>query len=111
MAVLFIKILFCIMGFCEIVVISSFCRERWNRFEMCPTILDEVHVLESCLCSILFYVLEVDECESCLCLILVLESCLLLFSQIGMWFNRIHRYCFCFLKLERGSIGSIDIDS
>ena len=32
-------------------------------------------------------------------------------TKIGMWFNRIHRYCFCFLKLERGSIGSIDIDS
>ena len=78
---LFIKILFCIIGFCEIVVISSFCRERWNRFEMCLTILDEVHVLESCLCSILVYVVEIDECESCLCSIHVLESCLLLFSQ------------------------------
>ncbi|KAF3535025.1 hypothetical protein F2Q69_00018839 [Brassica cretica] len=33
----------------------------WNLFEMCFKILDQVHVLESCLCSILLYVLEIDE--------------------------------------------------
>ena len=51
------------MVFFEIVVISSFCRERWNLFEMCFKILDQVHVLESCLCSTLVYVLEIDECD------------------------------------------------
>ena len=30
---------------------------------MCFTILDQVNVLESCLCSILVYVLEIDECD------------------------------------------------
>ncbi|KAF2599945.1 hypothetical protein F2Q68_00007356 [Brassica cretica] len=54
----------------------------WNLFEMCFKILDQVHVLESCLCSILLYVLEIDEYD-------LIVFC----SVIGIALPQIDRCC------------------
>lgn len=52
---------------------------------MCFTILDQVNVLESCLCSILVYVLEIDECDLIVfCLVIGIALPL-----IGMLLHRI----------------------
>ena len=52
---------------------------------MCFKILDQVHVLESCLCSILLYVLEIDEYD----LIVFCSVIGIALPQIVMWLHRI----------------------